>query len=138
MAKAKSKKNSLSDIETRIQETACALATLCDERRGEEIRVLDVRGICSYADAFVIASAASQPQMKGMVKALEQEMHGRKVKQISRSGLEAGTWVLLDFGDILVHIFDRQTREYYQLDDLYGDAPHLSFELAKKKETPAW
>ncbi len=129
--KTAGKKPSMKKIEEMIQANAKTAATVCDERRATDILVLDVRGLCAYADALVIATASSLPQMKGMVKAIESVLYERGVKVLSRTGTDSGAWVLLDCGDFLVHLFDAETRDYYQLEEMYGDAPRLKFETAK-------
>lgn len=114
-------------IEERTRTLVCGAARLCDEKRAEAIRVLDVRGLCSYTDFLLIATVASAPQMKGIARDIEKSMREAKLHQIHRTGIEEGTWVLLDYGDLLVHLFTPETRDYYELDALWGDAPDVEF-----------
>lgn len=120
-------KKTPSDIEERTRALACEAAKLCDEKRAESIRVLDVRHLCSYTDFLVIATVASAPQMKGVSRDIEKVMQQARLHQIHRAGIEEGSWVLLDYGDLLVHLFTPEMRDYYELDALWGDAPELDF-----------
>lgn len=121
-------KKSKSDIEETCLERAKVMARLCDAKRAEDVRVLDLRDICGFADFFVIASASNTPQMKGIVKDIEKEMAQVKYKKINEAGVREGGWVLIDYGDILVHLFESEMREYYDLDGMWGDAVEVAFE----------
>ncbi len=76
-------------------------------------------------DAFIIATGTSRRHVLTLAEAAEEglEQSGRKV--LRREGVEDATWVLLDFGDLVVHVFDRPTRDYYDLERLWSDAPRL-------------
>ncbi len=85
--------------------------------------VLDIRPISPIADFFVIATAESERQAKAIVEAIEKQMKANHVKPIGVDGEPDSGWVLMDYGDILVHIFDPGTRDYYQLEELWSSAP---------------
>ena len=93
-----------------IQERAKQMAAILYEKRGEDVRLLDVRGLCSYTDYLVIGNAASQPQMRGMARELIKYMAEEKAPCLGESGVNEGNWVLADFGDIVVHIFNNESR----------------------------
>jgi ribosome-associated protein len=84
--------------------------------------VLDTRQVSLIADYFVIATAESERQTKAIVDEIEKQMRARKVRPLSVDGEAGSGWVLIDFGNILVHIFDTDTRDYYRLEELWEHA----------------
>ncbi len=76
-------------------------------------------------DIFVIASGATSRQVKALVDEVEHRLRESERKPLRREGMEDAQWVLLDYGDIVVHVFDAPTRAYYELERLWGDAPRL-------------
>ncbi|MDR0361160.1 MAG: ribosome silencing factor [Planctomycetota bacterium] len=114
------------DAERRNRDLAVLAARAMYERRAEDIVVLDLRTLVDYADFFVVASAASVAQVRGATRAAEKALSRSGGKRLTQPGRESG-WVLVDFGDILVHVFDRAAREFYRLEDLWGDAPRIDW-----------
>lgn len=93
--------------------------------------VLDVGDILGIAEAFVIASASNVRQVRTIVEEVELALKADDGEgPISVEGLDDATWALLDFGDIVVHVFLTETREYYDLDRLWADAPGVEWEAA--------
>jgi ribosome-associated protein len=93
--------------------------------------VLDLRTISTFTDFFVICSATSEPQLKaiaGEIEARLKEEHG--VRAVAVDGFPASQWIVLDYLQVVVHIFHRDKREFYSLEDLWGDAPRLAWEPA--------
>ena len=92
-----------------------------DEKKGEDIRIIDIAGISVLADYFIIANGSSESQVQAMVDNVEEEMHkaGYSLKQ--REGYGSGNWVLLDFGDVIVHVFDKENRLFYDLERIWRD-----------------
>lgn len=91
--------------------------------------VLDLREISTFTDFFVICSAGSEPQLKaiaGEIEARLKEEHG--VRAIAVDGFPASQWIVLDYLQVVVHIFHREKRAFYSLEDLWGDAPRLEWE----------
>ena len=84
--------------------------------------MLDTRQVSLIADYFVIATAESERQTKAIVDEIEKQMRARKVRPLSVDGEAGSGWVLIDFGNILVHIFDTDTRDYYRLEELWEHA----------------
>jgi ribosome-associated protein len=84
---------------------------------------LDLRGICSFADHFLIASAASLRQAQAMAERIEERLSGEKIRMLHREGDYESGWILLDYNDVIIHIFDDDTRVYYDLEGLWADAP---------------
>ena len=93
--------------------------------------MLDLAGISSFTDFFVICSASSEPQLKAIANEIEtrlREDHGRRAAAVD--GFPASQWIVLDYLEVVIHIFHRDKREYYSLEDLWGDAPRVSRETA--------
>lgn len=96
-----------------------------DEKKGEDIRIIDIAGISVLADYFIIANGSSESQVQAMVGNVEEEMHkaGYSLKQ--REGYGSGNWVLLDFGDVIVHVFDKENRLFYDLERIWRDGKNI-------------
>ncbi|HUP52374.1 MAG TPA: ribosome silencing factor [Longimicrobiales bacterium] len=93
------------------------------ERRARDIAVLDLRGISTATDYFVIASGTSDVQVKAIAEHMAEELKHQGVGVGHVEGLTGGRWVLLDYIDFVVHVFHPQARAFYQLENLWGDAP---------------
>lgn len=103
-------------------EQAHAIADMISDKKGSDIIVLDTRPVTTIADYFVIATAQSERQIKAIVDEILKKMKALKVKPMGIDGEAESGWVLMDFGDILVHIFEPGTRDYYQLEELWNGA----------------
>lgn len=92
-----------------------------EEKKGEEIKVIDISEITVISDYFVIVNGNSNSQIDALVENTEEKMHqaGYALKQ--REGSRGGTWVLLDYGDVIVHIFDKENRSFYNLEHIWND-----------------
>jgi ribosome-associated protein len=91
--------------------------------------VLDLAGISSFTDFFVICSASSEPQLKAIANEIEtrlREDHARRAAAID--GFPASQWIVLDYLEVVIHIFHREKRAFYSLEDLWGDAPRVAWE----------
>ena len=95
------------------------------KRKPEAVTALDVRGLTSYADVIMIITAASERQVTSIAEHLYIAMKNQDNKPLGFEGLKEGTWALLDFGDVIIHIFNRETREFYDLEGLWSDAPRM-------------
>jgi ribosome-associated protein len=93
-----------------------------EDRKAVDPVVLDLRGLSEATDYFVIASGTSDAHVRGMAEHLMQRLHPHHVE-----GLTSGRWVLLDYVDVVVHLFHPELREFYQLERLWGDAPPVSW-----------
>lgn len=89
--------------------------------------VLDLRSITPIVDYFVLATGTSRRQIHTMAEEIDRVMNEQGDKKIGIEGYEASRWVLLDYGDIVVHMFDEATRQYYDLENLWGDAPRVDW-----------
>lgn len=92
-----------------------------EEKKGEDIQVIDISAISVMADYFVITNGGSTSQVDALVENVEEQMHkaGYLLKQ--REGKRGGAWVLLDYGDVIVHIFDKESRSFYNLERIWSD-----------------
>jgi len=112
--------------------TSRELARLCVhaalEKKAENPQILDVRKICSFTDYFVILSGRSTRHVQGLAEAIEDELRSKRLAMSKAEGLQEGTWVLLDFNDIVVHIFYAETRKFYDIEGLWHDAPRVSLD----------
>ena len=112
---------------------ALLAAKLAAERHCTDITVLDLRGISPATDYFVIATGTSDRQMRTVADEVSEEAKKMGFQRFGRAGYEQARWILLDFVDVVIHIFDSEYRDYYDLDLLWGDAKKLKWEgtLAK-------
>jgi len=88
-----------------------------------DVVLLDVRGMASYADWFVLGSGESERQVGATAESLQEKLWEEGFRTIGVEGLETGHWVLLDFGEVVVHLFSTEVRAFYDLDGLWADAP---------------
>jgi ribosome-associated protein len=103
-------------------------AAAASAKKGNDIVALDVGDILSITDAFVITSGTNVRQVRTIVDEIEKAMKEQlSAPPTSVEGLDDATWVLLDFGDIVVHVFLDETRAYYELERLWADAPHIDW-----------
>jgi ribosome-associated protein len=94
--------------------------------------VLEVRDLIVITDYFVIASGASDRQVRTITDEVERVLTEKGIKPVRREGQAGGRWVLLDFVDLVVHVFVEEERSYYELERLWKDAPRVAWEQAKK------
>lgn len=93
------------------------------ELKASDVVVLDLRGISTATDYFVIASGTSDVQVKAIADHVLQELKKDRVRPEHLEGLRGGRWVLMDYVDFVVHVFHPEARNFYQLERLWGDAP---------------
>ena len=105
------------------------LAALCVgialDVKAEELVVLDVRGLASFTDYFVIMSGQSTRHVQALAEAMEERLRAKRASSKHSEGLREGLWVLLDLGDVVVHVFYHEQRRFYDLEGLWHDAPRL-------------
>ncbi|HEY7282417.1 MAG TPA: ribosome silencing factor [Actinomycetota bacterium] len=105
------------------KDVALAAARAAAEKQGERIVVLDVRELIVITDYFVIASAGSERQARTIVEEVERSLRDLGVKPLRREGESEGIWILLDYVDVVVHVFREEERDFYDLERLWRDAP---------------
>ena len=104
-------------------ELAKKIAETAADKQASDVVLLDARDACSFADYFVVCSADSEPQIKAIEEAIDEVVKREPVARRHREGTASSGWVLLDMGNIIVHIFAPFEREYYQLENLWSRAP---------------
>lgn len=104
-------------------ETAIDAAQAASDKLATDIIAIDVSEQLVITDVFVICSAANERQVKAIVDAIEEKLHARGIKPIRREGLKDTHWVLLDFGDVVVHVQQAEDRIHYAIERLWKDCP---------------
>ncbi|MBT0773545.1 ribosome silencing factor [Kineosporia sp. J2-2] len=107
----------------RAIELATLAARAASEKLATDIVAIDVSDHLVITDTFLVASAGNERQVKSVVDAVEEELHKAGAKPIRREGQQEGRWVLLDFGDVVVHVQHEEERTYYSLERLWKDCP---------------
>jgi ribosome-associated protein len=107
----------------RAQALARRAAELMLDKKALDVVLLDVRGMTSYADWFVLGSGESERQVGATAEHLREKLREEGFRLIGSEGFETGHWVLLDFGEVVVHLFSTEVRTFYDLDGLWADAP---------------
>ena len=104
------------------QSLARTAARLTLTKRAEDVMILDLRELDGVCDFFVLATASSEVQVRAIADAVEEGLRAEGLKAWHVEGYEARRWILLDYVDVVVHVFHAKAREYYLLDKLWGDA----------------
>lgn len=112
-------------------------AKAADEKLGKNIAVIDVSGVMAITDVFVIVSAGNERQVAAIVQEVEDDLTEQGVEPKRREGNRENRWVLLDYGNFVVHIQRDAEREFYGLDRLYADCPAIEVEGLEPYERPA-
>jgi ribosome-associated protein len=107
---------------------ALAAAKIAKDSHCSDIVVLDLRGISPAADYFVIATGTSNRQMRTVCDEVSQEARNMGMSRFGRAGYEQARWILLDYVDVVIHVFDEQYRDYFNLEMLWGDAKRLTID----------
>jgi ribosome-associated protein len=103
-------------------ELARTIVDLLADHQAEDIVMLDISRIASFADYFVIGSATSSRQMQALIDVLDRALGKEQIHPLRREGTADSGWVLLDFGQVIVHLFGPEQREYYDIERLWKDA----------------
>jgi ribosome-associated protein len=113
----------------RALERALVAARTADDNRGRDIVVLDLREVTTMFDYFVIASGTSRRQLHAISEEIDHALEeGMGDRRMGIEGYNESRWILLDYGDVVIHLFDPETRSYYALEDLWGQAKQVPFE----------
>ncbi|MFM9024288.1 MAG: ribosome silencing factor [Planctomycetaceae bacterium] len=115
----------------RARDLALAAARVAEETRGTDISVLDLRELTDVVDYFVVATGSSRRQMHAMADEIEKVVkHELRDRKRGGEGYEEGRWIVLDYGDVMVHLFDAESRGYWDLEHLWSDAKRVSVPAA--------
>lgn len=117
----------MADISVSKKLAAMAVDAL-EDRKGEDVKVLDISEISTLADYFIIASGSNINQVQAMADSVQEKLgrEGHMTKNVE--GYDSGNWILLDFGDIIVHVFDNENRLFYDLERIWRDGKQISKE----------
>lgn len=103
------------------REMAEAIALFLDHKRGQDIKVIDMEGKTDICDFMVLATGTSSTHVQTLGGEVEYQMSRRAVEPLHAEGRDNRSWMVLDYSHVLVHVFTRETREFYNLDKLYGE-----------------
>ncbi len=107
------------------EELTREIARLAESKKGVEIISIDLQKISLIADYFVLITGNNERQVDAIVRAIKEGLGGKSIEPTRIEGEKGSRWVLMDYGDVIVHVFHREAREYYQLEKLWADAPQL-------------
>jgi ribosome-associated protein len=99
------------------------------KHKAGDLKAIDVRNLTVVADAFVICSAASEPQMRAISNEVREGMRELGVSPLHSEGSYDGNWLVIDYGTVIFHLFRQEAREFYDLDDLWGDAAQIALDV---------
>lgn len=108
-----------------IKDLALLAADTADAKKAEDIDVLNVKGLTVIADYFVICSANSDKQVKAVARAIEDKLAEKGIEPKRMAGMNDAKWVLIDYADVIIHVFKKREREYYDLERLWSDAEKI-------------
>jgi ribosome-associated protein len=110
------------DTPARVREAVAA----AEDRKAVDLRVLHLEKVSDFTDFFLICSGTSERQVQAIADAVQERMREGQVRPLHVEGFNRGQWVLLDYGDFVVHIFQEEPRRFYSLERLWGDAPDVT------------
>ena len=120
----------------KARDIAIACARIADNKKAEGIVVLNIQKMTYITDFFVIATGFNKPQLQAIADDIEKQMKEAGIRCLGREGYREAIWVLMDYGDVVVHLFDEEARKTYDLELLWGDAPKARWKARAKKAEP--
>ncbi len=115
----------MSDFETSKKMAAMAVDAL-EDRKGEDVRVIDISGISTLGDFFIIAAGSNRNQVQALADSVQEKLGRAGFMTKNVEGYDAANWILLDFGDIIVHVFNSEMRVFYDLERIWRDGREVS------------
>jgi len=110
------------------KEDACGVAQVMLDKKALDVALREVASVVTYTDYFLLCSGRSLVQVKAIVSAIEEYLKEKGFRPLHIEGYSEGRWVLLDYDDLIVHVFLEEARLFYNLERLWGDVPHTEFE----------
>ncbi len=107
---------------------AVLAARVAADNKGRDIIVLDMRGITPLYDYFIVATGASRRLVHTITEEIDAALRDQGDRRLSVEGYDSSTWIVQDYGDLMIHVFNPQTREYYGIEELWADAPRVDWE----------
>ena len=118
-------------------ELALAAAQVAADNRGADVAVLDLRGLTPEFDFFVLATGGSRRQLHAISEEIDDRLElGLREPRMGIEGYSESRWILLDYGSVVIHLFDAETREFYAIEDLWTEAPRVPLPWDPPGETP--
>ncbi|MCA9023618.1 MAG: ribosome silencing factor [Planctomycetaceae bacterium] len=122
------------DQHQRSLENAVEVARICDAYRGRDTLVLDLTGITPICDYFVITTGTNRRQIHAIADEVNRVLKQSGTRRRGREGYDESSWVVQDYGDVVLHVFTPETRTLYDLENLWGDAPHVAWDDSAESE----
>ncbi|MCK4778135.1 MAG: ribosome silencing factor [Actinomycetia bacterium] len=104
------------------------IAKKAAEKKAEDIVILHIGEYLNITSYFVICSGNNKKQVKAISDDIQEKLAKKKIKSFSREGETEAEWILLDYGDVIIHVFDDEVRKYYNLERLWKNVPHINIE----------
>ncbi|MEC9491075.1 MAG: ribosome silencing factor [Halanaerobiales bacterium] len=117
-----------------IKDIALLAADAADDKKAEDIDILNVQGLTVIADYFVLCSANSDQQVRAVARSIDEKLSEIGIEPKKIAGMDDARWVLLDYADVIVHVFHKREREYYDLERLWSDAEKILRQEAKEEK----
>ena len=117
-------------------ELATCIARILDKKKAQDLKVLKVRDLTVLTDYFVIASGSSTTQVRSLAEEVEFQLEQQGVKPLRTEGMDARNWIILDYGEVIVHVFYPEARSFYDLEHLWADGEELDLAPYLAEETP--
>lgn len=115
----------LTDTVQRVREAVSA----ADDRKAVDLKVLRLQEVTDFTDYFLLCSGTSERQVQAIADAVQEKLREARVRPLHVEGYNRAQWVLIDYGDLVVHIFQEEPRRFYSLERLWGDAPDVTAEF---------
>ena len=113
---------------------ACAIARFLDDKLGKDITILNISNVSTLADYFVIVNGTSNTHTRTLADEVEFQLSQKGIEPIRREADTGNTWIILDYGDIIIHVFYKETRHFYKLEGLWADGERLEIDSLLTKE----
>ncbi len=110
---------------TTLEKLKLAVAAL-EDKKAKDIKILDISSVSVIADYFLIATGSNEPQIKAMVDNVDEVFSKQGIEPKSTEGYKNANWVLLDYGDLIIHIFDEENRLFYDLERIWRDGKEIT------------
>ena len=117
----------------KARDIAITCARIADDKKAENIVVLNLHKLTFITDFFVIATGFNRPQLQAIADDIEKRMKEADVRCLGREGYNEAIWILMDYGDVVIHLFDEEARKTYDLEMLWGDAPRARWKRRSPK-----
>lgn len=117
------------------KEVAAIAAKALDEKKGVDLRLIEITDVSTLADYFLICTATSNTHVKALCDAVDEKLSEAGEEMLNREGHRGGTWVLLDYGCVVIHVFTQETRSFYDLERLWQDGRQVNLSAILPQNT---